>query len=565
MSGGASTTPGGTPGFDAWLDAFFASYYRHRPVDATFVGVHAYDHRLPDLSPDGTAALKAEMEALLRRLGTLPSERLSEAQTIDRRLAEGFLRIQLWESDSHHFQRGNPSTYTGEAVFGIISLLQREFAPLEERLESAAARMEAIPALLRTATAAVRTAPAAWIARAIRECDGALALFPAGIATLLAGRGVEHPRASAAAERAAAAFVEFRRYLDVDLRARATDAYACGEEPFALLLRWGHCLDEDARTIAAYADDQMAVCEAELAAHAREFGAATWREALAQLAERHPTVDTYYRRYQEVWDAARAAAEAHRLVTWPDFPIRYVPRPRWARQAAPFLYFLHYRTPAPFDRVPVLDYLVTPIEPDMPESEQRRLLRATNDSVIKTNHVVHHGGLGHHIQNWHAPRAASRIGQVAAVDGAARLAMFCAGTMAEGWACYATDLMNEIGFLDPLERYAQRYARLRMAARAVVDVRLHNGIYTLDDAIACYRDRVGMSPEASRDEAVKNSLFPGAALMYMVGTDLIHGLRRSLAARPGFDLRGFHDRFLSYGSVPVALVRDAMIGSRPLG
>ncbi|HLN12071.1 MAG TPA: DUF885 family protein, partial [bacterium] len=253
MSGGASTTPGGTPGFDAWLDAFFASYYRHRPVDATFVGVHAYDHRLPDLSPDGTAALKAEMEALLRRLGTLPSERLSEAQTIDRRLAEGFLRIQLWESDSHHFQRGNPSTYTGEAVFGIISLLQREFAPLEERLESAAARMEAIPALLRTATAAVRTAPAAWIARAIRECDGALALFPAGIATLLAERGVEHPRASAAAERAAAAFAEFRRYLDIDLRARATDAYACGEEPFALLLRWGHCLDEDARTIAAYA------------------------------------------------------------------------------------------------------------------------------------------------------------------------------------------------------------------------------------------------------------------------------------------------------------------------
>jgi len=125
--------------------------------------------------------------------------------------------------------------------------------------------------------------------------------------------------------------------------------------------------------------------------------------------------------------------------------------------------------------------------------------------------------------------------------------------------------MNEIGFLDPLERYAQLYARLRMAARAVVDVRLHHGVFTLDDAIACYRDRVGMSPEASKDEAVKNSLFPGAALMYMVGTDLIHGLRRSLAARPGFDLRGFHDRFLSYGSVPVALVRDAMTGSRPLG
>jgi uncharacterized protein (DUF885 family) len=557
---------GGAPAFDAWLDAFFVSYYRHRPVDATFVGVHTYDDRLPDLSPDGTAALRAEMELLLRRLGTLPPEPLSEAQSMDRRLAEGFLRIQLWECASHHFRNGgNPCVYTGEAAFAVISLLQREFAPLEDRLDSAAARMEAIPALLRTGAADLRRAPAAWIARAIRECDGALALFTEGIATLLGERGVAHPRASAAAERAAAAFAEFRRYLDVDLRARATDAYACGDEPLALVVREGHCLDEDVETIAAYADDQMAVCEADLTAGAKEFGARTWPEALGQLADRHPTAGAYYGRFQEVWDAARAAAEAHRLVTWPDFPIRYVPRPRWSRRAAPHLYFLHYRTPAPLDRLPMLDYLVTPIEPDMPEAEQRRLLRATNDSVIKTNHVIHHGGLGHHVQNWHAPRAASRIGQMAAVDGSSRLAMFCAGTIAEGWACYATDLMNEIGFLDPLERYAQRHARLRMAARAVVDVRLHRGTFTLDDAIACYRDRVGMSPEAARDEAVKNSLFPGAALMYMVGTDLIHGLRRSLAVRPGFDLRAFHDRFLSYGSVPVTLIRDAMTRSPSLG
>jgi uncharacterized protein (DUF885 family) len=26
------------------------------------------------------------------------------------------------------------------------------------------------------------------------------------------------------------------------------------------------------------------------------------------------------------------------------------------------------------------------------------------------------------------------------------------GAMAEGWACYAVDLMEEIGFLSPLER-----------------------------------------------------------------------------------------------------------------
>ena len=42
--------------------------------------------------------------------------------------------------------------------------------------------------------------------------------------------------------------------------------------------------------------------------------------------------------------------------------------------------------------------------------------------------------------------------------------------MAEGWACYATELMDEVGFLTPLERLSLRHGRLRMAARALVDV-----------------------------------------------------------------------------------------------
>jgi uncharacterized protein (DUF885 family) len=207
-----------------------------------------------------------------------------------------------------------------------------------------------------------------------------------------------------------------------------------------------------------------------------------------------------------------------------------------------------------------VDYLVTPIEPDMSPEEQQHRLRAANESVIKLHHVIHHGGLGHHVQNWHAMRAASRIGQIAAVDCASRIALFCGGTMAEGWACYATELMDENGFLTPLQSYSEKHTRLRMAARALSDVRLHDGRWTLDEAATFYRERVGMPADAARAEAVKNSMFPATALMYLTGTDLIHRLRQTISRRDGssFDLQAFHDRFLSYGSVPVALVAAAM-------
>ena len=43
------------------LDRFFDHYYRARPVQATFTGVHDHDHRLPDWSPEGLEAQLAEM------------------------------------------------------------------------------------------------------------------------------------------------------------------------------------------------------------------------------------------------------------------------------------------------------------------------------------------------------------------------------------------------------------------------------------------------------------------------------------------------------------------------
>ncbi len=94
-----------SPKLNAWLDEFFISYYRHRPVNATFIGEHEYDHRLPDLSENGADETLADMQRLLNDLQLLPDEPLTSAEQIDRKLAEGFLQIQLWEHTSAHFHQ----------------------------------------------------------------------------------------------------------------------------------------------------------------------------------------------------------------------------------------------------------------------------------------------------------------------------------------------------------------------------------------------------------------------------------------------------------------------------
>jgi hypothetical protein len=545
----------------AWLDAFFAAYYRRRPVNATFIGVHEYDDQLPDFSPPGVAATVDEMASLLRTLrGGGVAAPTSEVEGIDLRLAEHFLMVQSWEFASYHFQRGNPCVYTGEAIFGVLSLFLRPFAPLAERVEAAISRMKAIPAFLSVAAANIQSAPPVWTERAIRECTGAMHFLGSGIDMLMADEGITDPRFRDAATTARAAFADYQAFLDSTVRANPTDGYGCGGEAFEMYLHLGHELAMSGEEIDRYAREQLAESHARLVEGAGAFGAPDWHAALAHLADLHPTPAGYYRRYHEVWDACHRTASEHDLLTWPDYLIRYIPQPRWAREAAPYLYFLFYRSPAPFDRTPIHDYLVTPIEPDMPAAEQERRLRATNDSVIKLNHVVHHGAIGHHVQNWYAFRAASRIGQMAAVDCASRIAMFCGGTMAEGWSSYVVDLMGEVGFRTPLESYSQHYARMRAAARAIVDVNLHHGRMSLDAAIAFYRDDAGMTQQAAYAEAVKNSMFPGAAMIYLIGQDSIRDLRRDIAVREGasFNLHRFHDRLLSYGSIPVSLIAAAM-------
>ncbi len=553
-------TPTEAPRFTAWLDDFFTAYYRRRPVNATFIGNHAYDHLLPDFSANGVGDTLAEMEGLLQRLRSLPDEPLSPIEKLDRALAEGFLEIQVWEYRSEHFQRGNPSAYTGEAVFGVISLFLTEFAPLQERVQAAIARLDAIPDFLKQGMENVRCAPTGWTGRAINECLGALAFLGEGVDILIHEASITDPRFRAAADRAAQAFAGFQAYLEGELSSHPSHQYACGEETFDLLMRKGHFVAMSGDEIATYGEEQLDLAQAYLDEHARDFGAATADEALAALSDLHPTTRGYLARYAELWEAARDASLAHDQLSWPDFPIRYIPQPHWARKAAPYLYFLFYRAPAAFNRPAIHNYLVTPIEPDLSPAEQDALLRANNDSAIKLNHVVHHGSIGHHIQNWHAYRSASRIGQVAAVDCASRIAMFCGGTMAEGWAVYATDLIAETGFLTPLEHYSEYQTRRRMCARAVVDVRLHQGRFTLEDAAHFYQQRAGMNPAFAASEAIKNNMFPGAAMMYVVGCDRIHRLRRELSARQGsqFNLRQFHDRFLSYGSIPVELVAREM-------
>jgi hypothetical protein len=573
--GDAAARIAGPPAATAALDRFFAAFYRRRPVTATFTGLHEHDGRLPDWSPQGLADAAAELRALRAELAATGAPAASDLPSfpdgVDLLLADAHLEIALAEHESGHFAHRNPSLWTGEAIFGVLSLLTRDFAPLAARLDDARARLEAIPAFLASMRQVMQEAPLDWKGRAKRECQTAATLVGTALPAWVAA---QHPTAASAfavaGQKAARAFQDLDTWLGAvgpagplswmrsTLPTAPSERESAGADLLALLVARGHgvttSLDELLREATATLDESSAA----LAAMAAPHGG--WPAVQELLASDHAPADEYFACLDRKWRACKAASDAHDLVTWPEAPLRYVPFPEHTRAAAPHLYYLNYRSPAPFDPFGVFDYVVPPIDGLSP-AEVDQKLRGMNHSVMMLNHVVHHGAIGHHVQNHHAYRGASRVGRVAAVDTANRIAMFSGGSLAEGWACYVCDLMEEIGFLKPLERIAQQHTRVRIAARAVADLSIHTGRMTVPQAAWLYEDRAHMSQAAAKAESVRNSMYPGTAVMYWLGTQGLHRLRAEVQAREGaaFTLRRFHDRVLSYGAIPVALVARLML------
>lgn len=552
------------------IEQFLEQYFFRHPVNATFTGMRLHDHEYPDWTREARDDEQDEFEAITVALDDAypPSEDWAElarnAPALDAELARASLDVRQLEFESRYFHDKNPALWTGEALFGVIGLMLRPPSTIEEAFASIAMRLHDMPRFLGDMPDSLtEPMPPLWVERAVREARVGAQLFRTRLAMWLDAHGADDASRAWVLEAGEIAATSLDGAAEW-LAAQPTDdgaSMSIGGDAYEILLKRGHFCDTDAEALLRRVQDALPAAQARFESLAIDACGSV--DGLADaLADDHPTAQGYLAAFHDKWEACKEFAADHDLVEWGDWPLRYVPIPAWAADAAPQLYFLFYRSPSPHESRDEHLYLVTPVDASLPDTERDRRLRAWNHSVITLNHVVHHGALGHHVQNWHAThRSSSRIGTIAAVDCASRIGLFLGGSMAEGWACYATELADELGFLTPLEQASEQQSRVRMLARAIVDISLHTGRMSFDDAVDFYIGEVGMPSAVARNEAIKNSMFPGTAVMYWLGTQGILDLRDEVRAREGaaFSMRGFHDTLLSRGSIPVLLAAKLML------
>ncbi len=525
--------------FDVAIERWFGERLVLQPEWATYLGIHEYDHLLSHGGREGVEADIAFTREAVATMNAFASANLSPERALDRDLVIHEARLRLFDLETRRSWAGR--TDAAEAIGGaLFPIFSRDYAPLDERLEMIAARLEAAPAYFAQTRDRVSDPVELWTEI---DLEGGESL-PFFLDTILDASRTEsadtalRARLERAVSATLAALDEHQSWLRDEVMARSAANWAAGPEQFEEIVRL--------RELQADGDEILAVGEAMLAdGHAQRDAICAAIDPSLSPAEvgdlvknDHPdTFEAALDAYREAMDRARAFVVDHGLATMPPQDrLVVIETPSFIRHLIPFA---AYFEPARFDPEPTGTYIVTPPEsPDM--------WREHNYAAI-SNTSVHEAYPGHHLQ------------LAASVSNPSLVRLFSTSAeFAEGWAFYTENMMKEAGFDDtPRHRYAQLTDVVWRATRIILDVQMHRGLVSFDEAVDRLVAETGFERPAALAEVKRYTSTPTYQLSYLFGRHMIEALRRDVERAEGanFDLRSFHDRLLYGGTMPVSYAR----------
>jgi uncharacterized protein (DUF885 family) len=132
------------------------------------------------------------------------------------------------------------------------------------------------------------------------------------------------------------------------------------------------------------------------------------------------------------------------------------------------------------------------------------------------------------------------------------------GANSEGWGEYASMLGEEMGlYQDPYNRYGRYAMEMFLSVRLVVDTGMNYFGWSRERAMEYMRENILESDSQIATETLRYSTdMPGQALGYKMGAIKIKQLREKARAALGdkFDIRDYHDWFLTAGSMPMTVL-----------
>ena len=538
------------------------------PVAATQIGDHRFDAELDDLSPEGRQKAADWTRGMLSDLDGIDSATLSRENQVDALILRNQLEGTLWDLETMQGWAWDPQAYSGLAGGAIYSLMAREFAPMPERLKSAAARMEKIPALLAQARANLDPA------RVPKTHAETVARQPRGIFTLIDTfitpnadqlEGADRERLDAAIDALRPAVEEHQAWLDDTLVPNAKGDFRIGAERYDEKLRFSLNSSLGREEIRSRAEAELARVRSEMYQVARvvlqdldgapetpdqptdEQQQAAIEAAMELANEDRPARDEVVDFAKYTLEVATDFVREHDIVTVPDDPVKIILMPEFQRGFS----VAYCDSPGPLDKGLDTYYAISPIPDDWNDAQVTSFLREYNKRMI---HVlsIHEAMPGHYLEGAHSANHPSTL-----------RAALRSGPFAEGWAVYTERVLADAGYLDndPLFRLMQLKFYARSVGNAILDQGIHVENWTKEQAMDLMVRQTFQQQSEADGKWIRAQLSSTQLATYFVGAQEHFDMRRAAEEKEGesFDMKRYHDSVLAQGAPPVRFARQLLL------
>ena len=544
-------------------DYFDQVYFHYAPSAGTMVGLHQYDSQLEDFSRPAIDAEIAALKSFEQQIEAIvpDNSKASLVPRSDREIVLNNIRSQLLTLETIRPWEKDADTYSSTCANAAFVLMERKFAPPNDRLRSLVAREKQMPALIAAAHANLQNPPRVFTEIAIEQLPDIITFFQHDVPQAFADADdpalkAEFARTNAAV---ASALNDYLHWLKTDVLARSNGDFRIGADTFEKKLQYDEMVDLPLGKLLqiGWADlrknqDHFKQVAAELDPEKDS------REVLEVLGEDHPAPNQLLDAFRATFTNLVGFIREHHIVTIPS-DVRPI-----VEETPPFMRattFASMDTAGPFETQATESYFnVTLPDPSMTPAEVEGYMHSFNiGTVIST--AVHEAYPGHYVQFLWLPQAPSKVRK-----------LLGANTDVEGWAHYCEQMMLDEGYGQPgagakdareakLLRLGQLQDALLRNARFIVGIEMHTGNMTMEQAEDFFQKEGYQSRETAVVETKRGAGDP-TYLYYTLGKLEIMKLRDDMKKKEGaaFSLQKFHDDFLRQGFPPIKIVREAMLG-----
>jgi uncharacterized protein (DUF885 family) len=543
--------------FTRFVGETLDAYWKLSPEYAFTLGYYRYAATLPAPDAAWRRSLAAFLQRSLQTLATFSPARLTTSSRVDLELLRAQLESDRWSLQTFRDWAWEPAQYNvGD---GFARLLDVEYAPLPQRLRDVSARLALVPAYYAAAQASLETPTLEHTRLAIEQNRGALSVFGDELLARVDGGPLEAEEKAtfrvrvAEARRAIEGHLAYLQALEARLAKGGARSFRIGkalhDQKFAIQgqsILSAEQLYRRALAEKASLQDQMELL-ARVLWPKYLAGQPIPQDRLQLIGAVIEALGRHHVAPDQLLPTARSHVSAlEAFVRERDLVDQDASKPLVVRETPAYLRGVagaSLDSPGPYDPGGRSYFNVTSPEPGEAES----FLREYNDWMLQILDI-HEAVPGHYLQAIHSNRNPSVVKTA-----------FGSGAMTEGWAVYAQRMMLEAGWGEnaPELWLMELKMELRVAVNTILDREVHAGTLDRAGALDLLR-REAFQSEAEAAEKWKRVTLTQTQLMtYFDGFTQLLALRAEERARlgPAFRLRAFHDRFLSYGSAPVRVIR----------